>query len=444
MMLCSCASELDFSNLLSPPKLTAAQTEIYQALVDAKGRDFTLKYPRAGDYRSAFIIKDLDGDSEDEALVMYATNARDDLGSTLWLTFFDTSDGQWFATTDYALSAVDIERVMFESLRFYSDSGESPSIEIPVICYTEAGGGNVAIALRMTGDGVTRLLQRPYNYIAAGDFFDSGRRSLMIITCDVSILSAQAVFFAEPEEDLVSEEEKEDRLYTIGAIPLQNSAAEIMNVMTGDFLPDAPGIFITYRRFDTQSFATDVIIYTGGKLANPVLQSNLSGQTLQRVNTSTELAFPLDVNADGLLDIPATADIPGYGSYDAATRMRMTVWRTYQNHGFSDIKSSYYTQKGGYMFVLPRRWMQTVTARVTPDGAGVEFFEQTDDVADASVLLLAIRAVKLGDTLSDTWSHYGDNNDRSLSYYISTPNNDSPLALTAEEMKDAFFFLPTG
>jgi hypothetical protein len=452
-LFCSCASELDFSNLLSPPKLTAEQTEIYQALVDAKGRDFTLKYPRSGDYRSAFITKDLDGDNGEEALVMYATTKGDDAGSTLWLTFFDTSDGKWYAKTDYALPAVDIERVMFEDLRYNAGSLESPpesdpksSKEIPIICYTAAGGGSAAIALRMTGDGITKLLQRPYNYIEAGDFFGTSRRSLMIITCDVTVLSAQAMFFADPsaDPDYSEQNQTEDRLYTIGAIPIQNSAAEILNVTTGEFQPGTPGIFITFKRFDTQSYATNVITYNDGKLANPIMQYGLFGQTLQRVNASTELAFPLDVNADGLLDIPATSDIPGYRSYDAAARMRMTVWRSYQNRSLSDIKSSYYTQKGGYMFVLPGRWMQTVTARVTLDGAGVEFLEQTEDVADANVLLLAIRAVKLGDTLSDTWSHYDDNPERSLSYYISTPNNDSPLALTAEELRDAFFFLPAG
>jgi len=39
-------------NLLTAPKLTQEQSEIYQALINSSGSSIKLKYPRGGEYRS--------------------------------------------------------------------------------------------------------------------------------------------------------------------------------------------------------------------------------------------------------------------------------------------------------------------------------------------------------------------------------------------------------
>ena len=57
--------------LLNAPKLTEEQGEIHEALTAAVGGSITLKYPRNGDNRSAFVIADLDGEQGEEALVFY-------------------------------------------------------------------------------------------------------------------------------------------------------------------------------------------------------------------------------------------------------------------------------------------------------------------------------------------------------------------------------------
>ena len=44
-------------NLLTAPKLTQEQSEIYQALINSSGSSIKLKYPRGGEYRSAFVLR---------------------------------------------------------------------------------------------------------------------------------------------------------------------------------------------------------------------------------------------------------------------------------------------------------------------------------------------------------------------------------------------------
>ena len=71
LLLSACSSfQPNLTDLMQSPKLTEEQAEIYEALTNAADvSDVQLKYPKSGDYRSAFVMFDLDADGEDEALV---------------------------------------------------------------------------------------------------------------------------------------------------------------------------------------------------------------------------------------------------------------------------------------------------------------------------------------------------------------------------------------
>lgn len=55
-------SALNFSveGLINAPKLTSEQSEIHQALIESVGSNITLKYPKNGEYRSAYVIANID------------------------------------------------------------------------------------------------------------------------------------------------------------------------------------------------------------------------------------------------------------------------------------------------------------------------------------------------------------------------------------------------
>ena len=59
-VMSSCSVAGTAENLLSPPMLSAEQSEIYAALRKELGSEIKLKFPRAGDYRSAFIVANID------------------------------------------------------------------------------------------------------------------------------------------------------------------------------------------------------------------------------------------------------------------------------------------------------------------------------------------------------------------------------------------------
>ena len=59
---------LDARSLMRPPRPVGEQAGIYSLLETAGGADFTLCYPETGDFLSAILQHDLDGDGKAEAL----------------------------------------------------------------------------------------------------------------------------------------------------------------------------------------------------------------------------------------------------------------------------------------------------------------------------------------------------------------------------------------
>ena len=67
LILTGCSVEINVDTMLTPPKLSGEQEQIYQALQEAAGSDIRLKYPKSGSYLSAFIIADIDEESGEES-----------------------------------------------------------------------------------------------------------------------------------------------------------------------------------------------------------------------------------------------------------------------------------------------------------------------------------------------------------------------------------------
>ena len=97
VMLTGCTLDGSAENLLSPPVLYEEQEEIYSALKESTGENITLRYPRSGALRSAFIIDDIDGSGEDEAIVFYSVHEQ------VRMNILDRDgDGKWQSVCDLA------------------------------------------------------------------------------------------------------------------------------------------------------------------------------------------------------------------------------------------------------------------------------------------------------------------------------------------------------
>ncbi len=67
---------LTVEGAMQPPRLTEQQNAIYEALKAQVGSNIQLKYPQTGEYRSAFVFKNIDSEPTNEAIVFYQNSLK--------------------------------------------------------------------------------------------------------------------------------------------------------------------------------------------------------------------------------------------------------------------------------------------------------------------------------------------------------------------------------
>lgn len=420
----ACSYGMSLDEMLSPPKLTDEQSEIYQALVKSMGTGFRLKYPKSGDYRSAFVVYDFDSEPTDEAIVFYEIEGMN-AERSIWLNFLDQNDnGEWESVYDLAVTGTEIERVIFTPL------GDSEKTNI-IVCYSVSQSEKNFTLIQYSNKVPERILEDSYTYLGVDDYWAEGRE-LFVIKTDHTVETSTALFYSSV-----------DGLLAISrACELNPDAYEYVGVRTGFLDEKTEAVIIDYRKNDNRVlYGTDVLVMRSGMLVNPILRNaeNIDLVT-RRTNSSTELANPCDIDGDGYIELCSTTMFPGHSGRAAADRVYATVWRSLDYNTLERKYYSYYSEKNGFVFIMPSRWQNDVTATVSLDGSRVNFLVAEKSVEDATVQLLSIRTISddLDPPSGDGWMLYAANTKKQLRYYIKCENPENALALTEDEMEYGF------
>lgn len=97
----------------APAPADSEQRAINDALDDAAlTQNYSLKYPKSGDHRSAFVFHDIDGDGEEEAIVFYEPS----IDNTARIVLLDRQDGVWRSLCDLPGAGQDVEFVAFANI----------------------------------------------------------------------------------------------------------------------------------------------------------------------------------------------------------------------------------------------------------------------------------------------------------------------------------------
>ena len=190
---CSAAS---VEELLSPPRLNEEQTAIYEALRTAAGGSVSLKYPKSGQYRSAFVVENIDGEPTNEAIVFYEKpNVAE--GSYLRINFLDMQEEKWVSVYDFAASGSEVERVMFKDL----GDGET----IIIITYYIQNSSDMASSVIKFSDGSPReVFSGRHSYMDVFDADGNGKEEMFNdIPLGVEIAARGNVTFSGSREAML-------------------------------------------------------------------------------------------------------------------------------------------------------------------------------------------------------------------------------------------------
>lgn len=337
-------------NLLTPPKLTSEQNEIYQELINSVGRNVKLKYPRNGEYRSAFVIHNIDDEPDDEAMVFYESSDIRSGESALRLKFLDKSSGKWEATYELACPGNDIESVSFVNFNNSEDAEETTII----LSYTLLNQTDKAFSvLKYKDKKPVECLSSAYSCMEITDLNKDNINELVVVTVNKELKTASASMYADSG----------DKMELLSNTPLYGGAVDYIRVTKGLLDENTPALFLDYSSGGTMS-GTDVLYCYGSRLFCPDgVGSNLATGIISRqINNYMAEIYSFDIDGDGFVEIPSTTPFPGYETLTKPEQLCAVQWYIVQNDNFAQKAYSYFSGKYRFALMFPNRWTGVVTA----------------------------------------------------------------------------------
>ena len=418
VMLTGCTLDGSAENLLSPPVLYEEQEEIYSALKESTGENITLRYPRSGALRSAFIIDDIDGSGEDEAIVFYSVREQ------VRMNILDRDgDGKWQSVCDFAGVGAGVDRVQIASI------GSTARTSI-IVGFVESGSDKLLKVYSYNSGVVSENYSDSYSSFFTYDLNGDGEDGLCIIRSNNENIGRKADFSVIT--DTGTQVVKKD------TVALNDKASDFVGVVLGNVGENTPAVFID--ELAGGQLSTEIIYLVGDTLRNPLY---LDERQMISDTMRSKGYYSADIDLDGITEIPTLSYFPGYDQDDRDAFIA-TNWNVYSNFTISKKYSSYYDIEKGFCFVLSSRWDGLVTVKRDEHNGDIVFYKYYADLLNSTVELLRLSAV--------TADYYDEKNENgyiwlksrdNMHYFYKLPDaSDEPLIPTTAEIVNNFYIMP--
>ncbi len=377
-IFCSCRGSLwEGGALITAPTLFEEQDEIMCALKRSAGDKITLEYPKTGENRSAFILSDIDGDGESEAVAFY-TNASDKLNQDIiHLNVLDnTEKNGWVSMCDIVGLASSIDRV---SIAPFGDRNEiivgwdvMADREKTLVCYSLMSGNLI------------RDYTATYVEFAAADFW-SENEGCELITLNYSRAEEN---LTKPTQHarLIALSNKEFKV--ISSVPLDSRVTGYKSCIAGRYNEKNIGYFID-GTIDAVSVNTQILtVSESGQILNPLLSSDnkTDSENIHKPSLLTQ-----DINGDGIYEVPHQEIVTGYETVPESEQIFKTVWKQLDGGSLKKSLTMYINTALGIRVMIPESLEGNITLRPIMAQNEVVFYEYNESLENSDDALFSIR-----------------------------------------------------
>ncbi len=429
MLTMTSCSSVNFSvdNLFAAPKLTEEQGEIHEALISAVGNNINLKYPKNGDYRSAYVIANLDNDETDEALVFYEYTGTASEDNGLRVNILDKDEnGNWYSVKEIAGAGTEVDQVIISTM------GDSDKIDVLIGYQTIASEDKTLEIYKYENNDFTRIGTDTYSVLEAFDINNDGYNELVTIQRNVNAESGQVLSKASVLNV------KNGEISRGESIDMSDAVTSYISATTGKVGNGNYGIYIDGVTANGD-WQTEIVYYRYSKLQNPM---QAMPSKLLPLCTRPAGYYSEDIDDDGVVEIPTTKPMMGYENAVAEEQLLLTTWSVYKDFYSLEAKySGYYSIYDGYALMFPSRWTDEVTVKRDTDSNEVVFYKYEGNINDYMTELMRIAVVSRNDTQDYTYDGYELIESRGqLDYLVKLPTNKrEKLILTIDEVQNNFY-----
>lgn len=414
-----CTFSTSIETLLTPPKLTKIQQQLYNALTSSVGNSITLQYPKTGENLSSFIIADLDDDGENESIVFYKKNsaAGED---ELRLNVLDIENDKWRSVYDVATDGTEVEKIEIKKL------GESDSTYVSIGYSFVSGTGKSLVVYKYKNQMLNTTFRTTYNYYSTDDYDNDRKNELFVIqNINNAEESSKAVYYEFDSAGLAPHPVERN---------LSELASDIKNVLFGTLSDGSTGVYID-EVAGSSTIQTEIL---------KISSNNMIMTERDITSTQRQLEYiSADIDGDGQIEIPVKGDLfPGYSETDTDA-VYQTVWLKDNGKSFSEKYIGYYNLSSRLVFVLPSAWKNKVTCVFDSVKEEYVFYRFNNTIEESTSELLNIAASKTAeeatDLTSDGYIQIGEHSGVYSLIYV--PQTEDILLRDIETIRKNIFFV---
>lgn len=346
----------DVEALLRAPQLSGQTGAVQSALNRDLGVGATLRYPTGGEFSSPFLFGDWDGDGENEAAVLYTSDAS----TNVWLAILEPEGAEdWKVTQTVEGLSSEVEIVDYAHLR------DADSLQL-LVGYVNAQGDRYLAVYLYSDQQLQQILSQQYTEMLLADVTGSTETEDLIL--------------AIPNED------------ETGGVTLQlltNTGdgfrrASTLNMGEGDYAGcaalhagrNAAGdpwlVMDGWTSAARNSLATSLITYDAGTgFLSTYYPENTNASAMRRQTLRYDPALiSTDVDGNGTIDIPGELTDGGVLRQPLDSRLKFLLWRDYTTASGGNSCFGIYDSEYRFFLPLPESMRGDVLVRANPAGTG--------------------------------------------------------------------------
>ncbi len=420
LCFCGCAFVDNTDDMVSPPELTGEMSPIADALYAVAGKNCDLKYPTAGNHRSAIVLEDINGDSVFEAFAFYSTS--DDEMTTMHINVICQQSGKWVSVADQTIVATGVEMVDFCDL---NDDG----VEEIIIGWDVNGNSEKQLSVfALNESSLTQVLLQAYTSFLCCDLDNNGTYEIFVHLLNAAEKSNKAIIYNYNESGMAQ---------TAGCMmdgSVKSASDPVLSVLSNGqkaiYIDEIKGV----------GSVTEVLYISKGELVNPLLDSVNS---FENISTYRAAAIETgDINRDGILEIPVASELPN--AVSDGEKLYYTNWCSFNGEKLSVKLVTVVNTVDGYYLTVPNAMVGYLAVLKDIENHERKFYHYDSKNAVLGKLLFTITAVDIDDWASKEFDHENKTElSRTEEYVFAVELGDgaNAFAITEELVKETFYLV---
>ena len=360
------------NDLLKPPKATGEKAEIQKLIESNAGVNYSLVYPQSGDYRSAIIMQDIDGDSADEAIAFCKTGKN---SLNINIMFIKKVADKWTTIKTFDNVNSDVDRV------YFSDVDNNGRKEVIVGWSSYLTGGNQITMYSYAKEGVTETMVNSdamYTDMTVFDITNDGVDDLIVLTNQQDKTLNTTITTARLYSSCIK-----DKFSKVSEIKTNPNIIGYSKIQQGYVNNNVKGLFLDGLTSNANEQITEVLYFSQErKILVNLLDSMQTDGDVENITKRNTISVCKDVDGDGIIEVPSpyTPVI----SDTSITPCSITKWYKIDSVNETIIESCHTvaSYSDGFYFILPKEWENNIVA-VNDNSSRVTSFYQIISVTNS-------------------------------------------------------------